>query len=230
MKMVIKDYHTDKIHKFYSDYENFRSIDKEKVMNIERRRHPLLNDTNKFQIHNFGCSFVYGAGLEQEQTFPYLLCDEDYSSFNHGVRGAGMDLITKRAAEVYKDYNLLNNKNFVFTITIPHMFRRIVWDKNGNCIAGKPYEVGEINYPTQYFYFYHQYKLLNNLIGRQHIIWSTWGEHEVADSEVPLELTDTQFDCQDYSDDLGDTHPGSKSHKEYADRLKHLVIERRKKL
>ena len=71
---------------------------------------------------------------------------------------------------------------------------------------------------------------MNNLIGRQHIIWSTWGKHEVADSEVPLELTDIQFDCQDYSDDIGDKHPGSKSHKEYADRLKHLVIQRRKKL
>ena len=52
MKMVIKDYHTDKIHKFYSDYENFRSIDVEKVMDKERCRHPLFNDTNKFQIHN----------------------------------------------------------------------------------------------------------------------------------------------------------------------------------
>jgi len=222
--------YVDTIHKFYHRYENLRALDYNKVNDTSRVLHSDLdNDTNKFQIHNFGCSFTYGYGVDKEESFPYLLHDNEYSSFNHGIRGIGMDMICQKVSMIYNEYKLRNNKDFLFIITLPHIFRRVIW-AGSTLFFAKPYEVAAtgISDEEQYLYFYHQYMMLNNLIGREHILWSTWGKHKDMDSEVPASLVDTQIDCIDYAPD--DNHPGVESHKEYAKRLKHLIKVRRRKL
>ena len=85
----------------------------------------------------------------------------------------------------------------------------------------KPWELKELvdfNEYNNYFYFLHQYNLLNKFIGRDKIIWGTW------DMDLPEEKFDVFFDRIDYTDD--GFHPGPKSHKKYAEKLKDVLRSR----
>ncbi len=186
-----------------------------------RQHDPIYNDENVGrQIYTFGCSWTYGWDLEQEQTFTHLLGDENTAVHNYGAGGTGLDFAVKTLSEVY----MPTSTRQIFIITIPHTFRRTWFDDDG--IVYKAWAIPEkYNYNDYniYFSFLHQYNLLNRIIGKDKIIWGTWGEHKAAESDVPRDLVDVEFDCVDYTNT---NHPGPESNKLYAEKLKKIIDER----
>jgi len=178
-----------------------------------RQHDPIYNDENVGkQIYTFGCSWTYGWDLEQEQTFTHLLGDKNTSVHNYGAGGTGLDFAVKTLSEVY----IPTSTRQIFIITVPHYFRRTWFDDDG--VVMKPWQVKEkvdINEYNNYFNFLHNYELLNTFIGRDRIIWGTW------DRDLPEEYFDIFFERVDYTND--ELHPGPKSHKQYADKLRVLL-------
>ena len=186
-----------------------------------RQHDPIYNDENVGrQIYTFGCSWTYGWDLPQEQTFTHLLGDENTAVHNYGAGGTGLDFAVKTLSEVY----MPTSTRQIFIITIPHTFRRTWFDDDG--IVYKAWAIPEkYNYNDYniYFSFLHQYNLLNRIIGKDKIIWGTWGEHKAAESDVPRDFVDVEFDCVDYTNT---NHPGPESNKLYAEKLKKIIDER----
>ena len=181
-----------------------------------RQHDPIYNDKNaRKQIYTFGCSWTYGWGLEQEQSFPHLLGDENTAVHNYGAGGTGLDFAVKTLSEVY----IPESRRQIFIITVPHFFRRTWFDDDG--VVYKAWEVKEktdINEYNQYFNFLHHYNILNTFVGRDKIIWGTW------DGDLPAEYFDVNFDLVDTTED--GLHPGPKAHKQYADKIKEVIKER----
>ena len=214
------------VEKFY--YDNHRVYTnedggqyEEEVLNIyqndENRFHdPIYNNPNaKKQIYTFGCSWTYGWGVEQTETFTHLLGDENTTVHNYGAGGTGLDFAVKTLSEVY----IPESRRQIFIITVPHFFRRTWFNDNG--VVYKPWQVKEfvdINEYNNYFYFLHHYNILNRFIGRDKIIWGTWEE------DLPRDKFDVVFECIDHTED--GLHPGPKAHKQYADRLKNVLQDR----
>ena len=178
---------------------------------------PIYNNPNaKRQIYTFGCSWTYGWDLEQEQTFTHLLGDEDTAVYNCGAGGTGFDFARKRLAEVY----IPESRRQLFIITIPHTFRRIWFDDDG--VVYKSWSVPEdfkYNEYNIYFSLLHHYEMINKFVGRDKIIWGTW------DMDLPKDKFDVFFERIDYTDD--GLHPGPKSHKQYANRIKEIYESKR---
>lgn len=179
----------------------------------------IYNDKNaKYQIYTFGCSYTYGWGLPQRKTFTHLLGDENTTVHNHGAGGTGLDFAVKTLSEVY----IPTSTRQIFIITVPHYFRRTWFDDGG--VVYKAWKVKEkvnINEYNNYFYFLHQYELLNRFVGRDKIIWGSWD----WDEDLPQEMFDVIWDkVEDKADD--DLHPGPKSHKYYAEKLKKIIEEK----
>ena len=215
-----------KVEKFY--YENYREYPngKTQALNIYqnnmgrleggRQHDPIYNDENaRRQIYTFGCSWTYGWDIQQQQTFTHLLGDENTTVHNYGAGGTGLDFAVKTLSEVY----IPESRRQIFIITVPHFFRRTWFDDDG--VVLKAWQVKEqtnINEYNNYYNFLHNYELLNRFVGRDKIIWGTW------DMDLPKEKFDVFFERIDYTDD--GLHPGPKSHKQYADRLKNVLQDR----
>ena len=215
-----------KVEKFY--YENYREYPngKTQALNIYqnnmgrleggRQHDPIYNDENaRSQIYTFGCSWTYGWDIQQQQTFTHLLGDENTAVHNYGAGGTGLDFAVKTLSEVY----IPESRRQIFIITVPHFFRRTWFDDDG--VVLKAWQVKEqtnINEYNNYYNFLHNYELLNRFVGRDKIIWGTW------DMDLPKEKFDVFFERIDYTDDR--LHPGPKSHKQYADRLKNVLQDR----
>lgn len=204
---------------------------------------PIFNNEEApMQIHTFGDSWTYGEGVEQTNTFSHQLGNlikvgdekENISVHNHGARGVGIDYIVKKVSEVYQKYDFSKS---IYVITMPHMGRRLWFDDEGKPKTKKAWEnehkqgwlqyiSGEAagNEYNRYFYFFHQYMLLNRLIGRDKIVWGTWGKHFSAMSDIPDSLVNIKFDCIDYAEDGG--HPGVESHKLYANEILNFLKPR----
>ena len=222
---------------YFKDVSNKLSSQTSRVVD------PIYNDKNApIQIHTFGDSWTYGSGLEQEETFTHQLGElikvgnegENISVWNHGARGVGVDYIMKKVSEVYQEYDVDNS---IYVITLPHTGRRLWFNDDGVAETKKAWELehkdnnhwkgfltGDItgNEYNQHFYFFHQYMLVSRLIGREKIIWGTWGEHEQAESDVPDNLVSVKFDCID-SVSPQDSHPGKESHKLYASKIANVL-------
>lgn len=181
-----------------------------------RQHDPIYNDENvKYQIYTFGCSWTYGWGVEQTETFTHLLGDENTAVYNYGAGGTGLDFSIKTLSEVY----MPTSTRQIFIITVPHYFRRTWFDDDG--VVYKPWELKEFvdfNEYNNYFYFLHQYNLVNAFVGRDKIIWGTW------DEDLPKEHFDVKFELIDEAED--GLHPGPKSHKKYAEKLKDVLRSR----
>ena len=52
--------------------------------------------TKILQIHCFGDSWTYGWDVEQEESFPHLLGDENTSVWNYGAGKTGLDYCVKK--------------------------------------------------------------------------------------------------------------------------------------
>ena len=182
-----------------------------------RQHDPIYNDENVGkQIYTFGCSWTYGWDLEQEQTFTHLLGDENTSVHNYGAGGTGLDFAVKTLSEVY----IPTSTRQTFIITVPHYFRRTWFDDNGVVLRSwQVKEQTDINEYNHYFNFLHNYELLNRFVGRDKIIWGTW------DMDLPKDKFDIFFERIDYTDD--GLHPGPKSHKQYANRIKEIYESKR---
>jgi len=178
-----------------------------------RQHDPIYNDENvRRQIYTFGCSWTYGWGVEQTETFTHLLGDENTSVHNYGAGGTGLDFAVKTLSEVY----IPESRRQIFIITVPHYFRRTWFDDDG--VIYKPWELKEFvdfNEYNNYFYFLHQYNLVNKFVGRDKIIWGTW------ECDLPNEMFDVKFETYDLVEDK--LHPGVNSHKQYADKLRVLL-------
>ena len=215
-----------KVEKFY--YENYREYPngKTQALNIYqnnmgrleggRQHDPIYNDENaRRQIYTFGCSWTYGWDIQQQQTFTHLLGDENTAVHNYGAGGTGLDFAVKTLSEVY----IPQSRRQIFIITVPHFFRRTWFDDDGVVLkAWQVKEQTDINEYNNYYNFLHNYELLNRFVGRDKIIWGTW------DMDLPKEKFDVFFERIDYTDDR--LHPGPKSHKQYADRLKNVLQDR----
>jgi len=219
----------------------FKDVSNKLSSRTSREIDPIYNDKNApLQIHCFGDSWTFGSGVEQEQTFTHLLGyamqTRDINTrklssvgvWNHGIRGAGFDTIAKKVSETYEQYDTTKS---MYIITIPHLGRRVWFDDEGKLKTKKAWEnehkQGWLQYISggsvgneynQYFYFFHQYMLLNRLIGKEKIIWGTWGIHPSAKSEIPANLIDIYFDCVDLVS-IDDFHPGGESHMNYANKI-----------
>ena len=182
-----------------------------------RQHDPIYNDENVGkQIYTFGCSWTYGWDLEQEQTFTHLLGDENTSVHNYGAGGTGLDFAVKTLSEVY----IPTSTRQTFIITVPHYFRRTWFDDNGVVLRSwQVKEQTDINEYNNYYNFLHNYELLNRFVGRDKIIWGTW------DMDLPKDKFDIFFERIDYTDD--GLHPGPKSHKQYANRIKEIYESKR---
>jgi len=75
-----------------------------------------------------------------------------------------------------------------------------------------------INEYNNYSYFLHHYNILNTFVGRNKIIWGTW------DGDLPQDMFDVIFERIDYTED--GLHPGPKSHKQYAEKIKDVLQNR----
>ena len=219
---VVKDW-------YFKDVSNKLSSQTSRVIDLIYN-----NEEAPIQIHTFGDSWTYGEGVEQTDTFTHYLGqvikvgDEkgDISVWNHGARGVGADYIMKKVSEVYEKYNVDNS---IYVITLPHTNRRIWFNDKGDAETKKAWELEHKNYDNfsdgndynEYFYFFHQYMLLSRLIGKEKIIWGTWGQHKEAESDVPDELVSVKFDCIDYAEDGG--HPGIDSHMLYASKIVDVI-------
>ena len=216
-----------KVEKFY--YENYRVYPngKTQALNIYqnnngkfeggRQHDPIYNDPHaKYQIYTFGCSWTYGWDIEQTQTFTHLLGDENTAVHNYGAGGTGLDFAVKTLSEVY----IPESRRQIFIITVPHYFRRTWFDDEGVVLRSwQVKEQTDINEYNNYYNFLHNYELLNRLIGRDKIIWGTW------DMDLPKDKFDVFFERIDYTDD--GLHPGPKSHKQYANRIKEIYESKR---
>jgi len=216
-----------KVEKFY--YENYRVYPngKKQALNIYqnnmgkfeggRQHDPIYNDENaRRQIYTFGCSWTYGWDLEQEQTFTHLLGDKNTAVHNYGAGGTGLDFAVKTLSEVY----IPESRRQIFIITVPHFFRRTWFDDDGVILrAWQVKEKTDINEYNNYYNFLHNYELLNRFVGRDKIIWGTW------DMDLPKDKFDVFFERIDYTDD--GLHPGPKSHKQYANRIKEIYESKR---
>ena len=182
-----------------------------------RQYDPIYNDENaRRQIYTFGCSWTYGWDIEQTQTFTHLLGDENTAVYNHGAGGTGLDFAVKTLSEVYIPTSIRQT----FIITVPHYFRRTWFDDNGVLLrAWQVKEQTDINEYNNYYNFLHNYELLNRFVGRDKIIWGTW------DMDLPKDKFDIFFERIDYTDD--GLHPGPKSHKQYANRIKEIYESKR---
>jgi hypothetical protein len=222
------------IHEVVKDWY-FKDVSNKLSSQTSRVIDPIYNDKDApLQIHTFGDSWTYGDGVEQTETFTHYLGevikvgDENgtISVWNHGARGVGADYIMKKVSEVYEKYNVDNS---IYVITLPHTNRRIWFNDKGDAETKKAWELEHKNYDNfsdgndynEYFYFFHQYMLLSRLIGKEKIIWGTWGQHEQAESDVPDELVSVKFDCIDYAEDNG--HPGTDSHMLYASKIVDVI-------
>ena len=216
-----------KVEKFY--YENYREYPngKTQALNIYqnnmgkfeggRQHDPIYNDENaRRQIYTFGCSWTYGWDIQQQQTFTHLLGDENTAVHNYGAGGTGLDFAVKTLSEVY----IPQSRRQIFIITVPHFFRRTWFDDDG--VVLKAWQVKEqtnINEYNNYYNFLHNYELLNRFVGRDKIIWGTW------DMDLPKDKFDVFFERIDYTDD--GLHPGPKSHKQYANKIKEIYESKR---
>jgi len=181
-----------------------------------RQHDPIYNNPNaKKQVYTFGCSWTYGWGVEQTETFTHLLGDENTAVHNYGAGGTGLDFVVKTLSEVY----IPTSTRQIFIITVPHYFRRTWFDDNG--VVYKPWELKEFvdfNEYNNYFYFLYQYNFVNKFVGRDKIIWGTW------DGDLPSEMFDVKFEIYDLVKDK--LHPGKESHKRYAEKLKNVLQNR----
>ena len=94
---------THNVEKFYYDNYRVNKDGTERGLNIYennfgnldggRQHDPIYNDENVGrQIYTFGCSWTYGWGVEQTETFTHLLGDENTAVHNYGAGGTGLDL------------------------------------------------------------------------------------------------------------------------------------------
>jgi hypothetical protein len=226
-----KETYLNRVHynvdKFYNDNHRVRKSGKPQALNIYqnnngkleggRQHDPIYNDENaRRQIYTFGCSWTYGWDLEQTQTFTHLLGDENTAVHNYGAGGTGLDFAVKTLSEVY----MPESRRQIFIITVPHYFRRTWFDDDGVVLrAWQVKEQTNINEYNNYYNFLHNYELLNRFVGRDKIIWGTW------DMDLPKDKFDVFFERIDYTDD--GLHPGPKSHKQYANRIKEIYESKR---
>jgi len=215
-----------KVEKFY--YENYREYPngKTQALNIYqnnmgkleggRQHDPIYNDENvRKQIYTFGCSWTYGWDIQQQQTFTHLLGDENTAVHNYGAGGTGLDFAVKTLSEVY----IPESRRQIFIITVPHYFRRTWFDNDGVVLrAWQVKEQTDINEYNNYYNFLHNYELVNRLLGKDKIIWGTW------DMDLPKEKFDVFFERIDYTNDK--LHPGPKSHRQYAEKIKDVLQNR----
>ena len=220
---LITDKVIDVVDKYY--YKNVRCNNSgyETPISLYEKGSRINDDKNnpnaKYEIHNFGCSWTYGWCLEQKDSFPHLLIEDDIASFNYGAGRTGLDYAVKKVSEVYEKRNHRENRNFIYVITIPHTFRRMFIEDSG--MARRSIEkptAALINEYNHYLYFLHHYEMLNRLVGKDRIIWGTW------DNEVPENKLDIFFELHDLASD--NRHPGLESHKIYAEKIKNVIKER----
>jgi hypothetical protein len=192
------------VEKFY--YDNHR------VTTKERDGYPKGEHGLKLYQHK-----------DDEGNYVYVNDDGEYvkshlealNIYENNNGGTGLDFAVKTLSEVY----IPESRRQIFIITVPHYFRRTWFDDDG--VIYKAWEVKEkvsINEYNNYYNFLHNYELVNRFVGRDKVIWGTW------DGDLPQEYFDVYFDVFDMADDM--LHPGPKSHKRYAEKIKNVLQDR----
>ena len=103
-------------------------------------RYTKGNKDSNTSIVFLGCSFVFGHGVNDNQTLPYYFSkkyDFKYNVLNFGIRGTG----TNFALNIVNSPNLINKfiskqsrvKYFIYTIIYSHVDRNFRTQNNYNC-------------------------------------------------------------------------------------------------
>ena len=207
-----KETYSNKVHhnvdKFYYDNHRVRKSGKPQALNIYQNNNGKLEGGRQHDP-------IYNNENVGRQTFTHLLGDENTAVHNYGAGGTGLDFAVKTLSEVY----MPESRRQIFIITVPHFFRRTWFDDDGVILrAWQVKEQTDINEYNNYYNFLHNYELLNRFVGRDKIIWGTW------DMDLPKDKFDVFFERIDYTED--GLHPGPKSHKQYAEKIKDVLQNR----
>lgn len=219
----------ERVNKFYYEHKKVNVDNVETPLfyyEKENREQDLIynNPNAKYQIYTIGCCWTYGWGVEQNQTFTHLLGDKNTAVYNYGVGSTGIDFATRIISQVYNK----NVDNQIFIITIPHLWVRTWFNDEGEIYKSwRLYQYVDINDANNYFNFLHHYELINNFVGKDKIIWGCFGGNSGDILKLNQQIgdrVDVTFDLIDVSDDK--LHPGPKSHKKYAKKLKDVLRSR----
>ena len=107
------------IKSFKEKYENsLKKINKEELF----RKDEIMN-SNEREIVLFGCSFTYGVGLKENETFSHKLAGyTNRSVFNRGIPGCGANHMLYML-EKGLSTDIKNPKLFIYTYIEPHLYR-----------------------------------------------------------------------------------------------------------
>jgi len=100
------------------------------------RKYPDLDPNAPKKLFCFGCSFTFGHGLPDYETWPYMLVKNlgpDWTVSNFGVHGASFNLIARL---VYKIINSAKVKPDYVCFLFPDPFRRFDIKTNGDGTVG----------------------------------------------------------------------------------------------
>ena len=186
-------------------------------------------ETEKKKIGFFGCSFTFGEGVEYENTFAYLVANQNnLNPFNFGIGGSSIHRITRIFSIVTK---LIKLDYAVFTL--PHWQRQMYLKPNGEIINLIPHwphfdfskisqkltELDEDYYIIQtvsFLAWIYDLAIANKI----KIILSSWDNelHKLCETIYP-DLTIDTFQNIENDKARDNSHPGIKSHKNYADKI-----------
>lgn len=97
---------------------------------------PNNNDKSSSYVHFLGCSFIFGDGLNDNQTLPYFFnenSEKKFNSINHAFSGYGPHQSLK-IIEIGLSKNNFKNNTAIYLLLPSHIDRAagfVEWDKHG---------------------------------------------------------------------------------------------------
>lgn len=219
-----------------SEKEGFDADPWQYKINRYNFRGPFDLDDTRPKIGFFGCSFTFGEGVKEDNTFSGIVGKHfNLNTFNFGIGGAGIE----RVARTFSAVNSLIKLDYA-VVTLPTWFRQLHLDERGsivNIIAGLPHhEYPELsNFLTsasEDYYVVRAGSLINWIydIAKYRdtkLIFSSW-DHKVnqfCQASFP-DITIRPFPNIDDKQARDKMHPGIKSHRAHADQIIEAINDR----
>jgi len=175
-------------------------------------------ENDNFTVASYGCSYVVGVGIKQEDTWAQKLCnkiehhdDIPVNNFNFGIGASSMDMICRT---MYKSLPIIKPDLVTILFTTPYRFE--LHDDDGYArqlsSGGTRKKIFEIigNYNSCQNNFDKNFIAIDALMHNLNIPWmfSIWGSKKPAlESHINfVEYFDKHYDGDDMARDL--QHPG----------------------
>lgn len=192
--------------------------------------------SKKDRIGFFGCSFTFGEGVKEENTFSNLVGNHfDLNTFNFGIGGAGLE----RVAKTFSAVNSIVDLDYA-VVTLPTWFRQLHLDDKGNMvniIAGLPHKTfpelsNFLTSASDDYYVVRASSLINWMydIAKYKgikLIFSSWdyAVNHFCQLSFP-DVTIRPFPNIDDKQARDKMHPGVKSHRAHADQIIEAINDR----